>query len=136
MARKKYRNPAKGENTVIGKGTIIDGGITSDAMVIRVDGTVNGGIITEGDIIVGTDGIIKGDIKAASLILAGEITGNVDAPHRIEIEAGAKLIGDISTEILSMDETAILRGNVNMASGEEATETEAVEEKKEDKENE
>ncbi len=119
MGRKKYKNPAKGENTVIGSGTVINGGITSDSMVIRIDGKVNGEIVSKGEIIVGTNGIILGDVEAASLIIAGEIKGNVNVSHRLDMEAGAKILGDVKTSLLSISETAILQGKVSMPVSEE-----------------
>ena len=122
----KKRNKAKGESTVIGKGTTINGTVVSDAIIMRVDGVINGDVTTDGDIIVGCDGIIVGDIKAHSLILAGKIEGNVDLQYRLEMEAKGTLMGDVNTSLLSIDETAVLNGTINMAM--------AVNTKKDDKE--
>lgn len=114
MKRKKFRNTAKGENTVIGAGTVINGPIVSDSMIMRIDGTVNGNVSTKGELIVGTNGIIKGGVEASSIELAGKINGNTTVKNRIAIEAKGELIGDVVTEILSIDETAILQGHVTM----------------------
>ena len=111
----KKKNKAKGESTVIGKGTTINGPVVSDAIIMRVDGVINGEVTTDGDIIVGCDGIIVGDIKAHSLILAGKIEGNVDLQYRLEMEAKGTLMGDVNTSLLSIDETAVLNGTINMA---------------------
>lgn len=114
MKRKKFRNTAKGENTVIGSGTVVNGPIVSDSMIMRVDGTINGTVTTKGELIVGKNGIIGGNVDALSLALAGKIKGNVTVQNRVEIEAKGELIGDVVTEILSIDETAILQGYVSM----------------------
>ncbi|MBQ0027870.1 MAG: polymer-forming cytoskeletal protein [Lachnospiraceae bacterium] len=111
---RRNKNLAKGENTVIGAGTVISGGVTSDSMVMRIDGQIEGGINTKGDLIIGEKGTVNGDVKASSLTLAGVVNGNVDAVNKITIEAGGKLYGNINTELLAIDETAILQGNVNM----------------------
>ena len=111
----KKKNKAKGESTVIGKGTTINGPVGSDAAIMRVNGRLNGEVTTDGDIIVGCDGIIVGDIKAHSLILAGKIEGNVDLQYRLEMEAKGTLMGDVNTSLLSIDETAVLNGTINMA---------------------
>ena len=111
----KKKNKAKGESTVIGKGTTINGPVVSDAIIMRVDGVINGEVTTDGDIIVGCDGIIVGDIKAHSLILAGKIEGNVELQYRLEMEAKGTLMGDVNTSLLSIDETAVLNGTINMA---------------------
>lgn len=128
---RRNKNIAKGENTVIGSGTIISGNIEADAMVMRIDGKVDGKVTTKGDLIIGQDGSVEGDVTAASLILAGSVNGNVNCEHKITIEAGGKLIGDINTELLAMDETAILQGRVNMVITQEKED--AVDNKKEKK---
>lgn len=110
----KSKNKAIGENSVIGAGTVVNGSIKSDAMVFRVDGKVLGDIVTEGELVIGTDGVVEGNIIASSLMLGGKLTGDADVKHRIEIEAGGELLGDINTELLAMDETAVLIGRVNM----------------------
>ncbi len=118
MARKN-KNRATGENTIIGAGTVVGGGIVSDATIIRIDGKINGGVETKGELIIGPDGEVHGDVTAHSLILAGKIIGNTKVTHRVEIEAGGKLIGDIETELLAMDETAMYQGRVTMKGLEE-----------------
>ncbi len=135
MAKKNRGNVANGENTVIGAGTTISGDIVSDSAIIRVDGQVNGGVNTKGDLVVGPTGVISGDVVASSVNLAGKITGDVDAAKKIEIEAKGKLLGNIKTQLLAMDETAVIQGNVNMTEEEETEEKDKKDESddKEDK---
>lgn len=132
---KKHKNPAKGENTVIGAGTVINGGITSDAMVVRIDGKVDGEILSKGEIIVGTDGIILGNVDAASVVVGGEIKGNVKATVRLELESGAKLTGDVKTPLLAVSETAVLQGSVSMTSNSDSSNEKAENSTENDKEN-
>ena len=144
MGRKNRGNVATGENTVIGAGTTVNGNIVSDSAVIRVDGQVNGGINTKGDLVIGTMGVVSGDVVASSVNLAGKIVGDVEASNKIEIEAKGKLLGDIRTKLLAMDETAVLQGKVNMSEEENASDnkendaesegTSEEEDKKEDSE--
>ena len=125
MSRKK-KNQAKGEHTVIGKGTVINGDITSDAAIIRVDGEVRGGINTKGDLVVGVGGLVKGDVTAADLVLCGEILGDVVVSYKVDIEAKGKLTGDITTHLLAIDENAVIQGKVTMITDEAAKEPETV----------
>ena len=119
MARKNRGNVANGENTVIGSGTTVNGDIVSDSAIIRVDGQVNGGVNTKGDLVIGGMGIVNGNVYASSVNLAGKIVGDVEAANKIEIEAGGKLLGNIQTKLLAMDETAVIQGRVNMTPEEE-----------------
>ena len=114
MSRKNRGNVANGENTVIGAGTTVNGDIVADSAIMRVDGQVNGGITTKGDLVVGPSGVINGNVTASSLNLAGKVLGNVDADNKVEIEAKGQIIGDITTKLMAMDETAVIKGRVNM----------------------
>ena len=121
MGRKNRGNVATGENTVIGAGTTVNGDIVSDSAVMRVDGQVNGGINTKGDLVIGTMGVVSGDVVASSVNLAGKIVGDVAASNKIEIEAKGRLLGNIQTKLLAMDETAVIQGKVNMPDDESAS---------------
>ena len=121
MGRKNRGNVATGENTVIGAGTTVNGNIVSDSAVMRVDGQVNGGINTKGDLVIGTMGVVSGDVVASSVNLAGKIVGDVAASNKIEIEAKGRLLGNIQTKLLAMDETAVIQGKVNMPGDESAS---------------
>lgn len=118
MGFRKSNNAVKGENTIIGSGTVIGGSIVSDSALMRVDGEVKGGIDTKGDLIIGTGGIVRGDVVAANLNLGGEVTGNATITEKIDIEATGKLIGDITTNLLSIDEKAVIQGKVTMRKAE------------------
>lgn len=134
MARKNRGNVANGENTVIGSGTTVNGDIVSDSAIIRVDGQVNGGVNTKGDLVIGSMGIVNGNVYASSVNLAGKIVGDVEATNKIEIEAKGKLLGNIQTKLLAMDETAVIQGQVNMTADEE--EEDKAESKDKDKDTE
>ncbi len=118
MAKKNRGNVANGENSVIGAGTTVNGDIVSDSAIIRVDGQVNGGVNTKGDLVIGAMGVVNGDVVASSVNLAGKISGDVEAANKIEIEANGKLLGNIKTKLLAMDETAVIQGMVNMTADE------------------
>ena len=118
MAKKNRGNVANGENSVIGAGTTVNGDIVSDSAIIRVDGQVNGGVNTKGDLVIGAMGVVNGDVVASSVNLAGKIAGDVEAANKIEIEANGKLLGNIKTKLLAMDETAVIQGMVNMTADE------------------
>ncbi len=133
MGRKNRGNVATGENTVIGAGTTVNGNIVSDSAVIRVDGQVNGGINTKGDLVIGTNGIVSGDVVASSVNLAGKIVGDVEASNKIEIEAKGKLLGNIQTKLLAMDETAVIQGKVNMSNDEGDTDKKSADTDTDDK---
>lgn len=99
--------------TLIGYGAECNGDFSAKGSA-RVDGCVNGNVTVTGTLIVGVTGSINGDISAQSVIIGGEVIGNVKAAERTELTQTARLIGDITTEIIVIDEKAIFQGGCNM----------------------
>lgn len=111
--KEKEMEAAKSKvETILGEGTKIEGELYTKGS-IRVEGEVKGNIQAEGDLFVGEKGVIKCEIKGRNVIVAGVIEGNITATQKIEIMSGGKLIGDIRTNILKIEEGAIFKGNSN-----------------------
>jgi cytoskeletal protein CcmA (bactofilin family) len=99
--------------SVVGAGLIVEGEFTSDDEVI-VDGTVRGTLSTGEAVSVGGDGVVEADLAALSVSVAGQVTGNVNASARVDIQAGGRLIGDVKASRLTIADGASFRGNVDM----------------------
>jgi len=110
--RKRAREYANIES-VISEGVEIKGDITSQSSV-RLDGKVDGKIQIKGDLIVGEKGYIKGEVKATNLMLAGKIEGNAAALGRFEITAVGKMFGDVTCNLLTIEEGGQLDGTTKM----------------------
>lgn len=110
--RKKNSLKAK-ISTILGKGCVLNGDFNAEGSA-RIDGTVNGNVNVRGMLILGVGGKIIGDIDATGVIIGGHVIGNIDAPEKLEISAHAKVIGDIKTKILVIDEKAIFQGKCDM----------------------
>lgn len=100
-------------STIIGMSAECNGDFTADG-AIRIDGTVNGNVIVTDTVIVGASGCINGDIHAQKVVIGGEVYGNLDVPEKVELTSTARLIGDITTNGLVIDEKAIFQGSCNM----------------------
>ncbi len=107
------KNEATKINTIIGTGTIICGEFTSEASV-RVDGTIDGDVKVSGSLIVGAKGKINGNVEAARATIGGEVSGDIIALEKIEITETAKVLGDIKTNVIVVDEKAIFQGKCDM----------------------
>ncbi|MDE6641006.1 MAG: polymer-forming cytoskeletal protein [Acetatifactor sp.] len=99
--------------TLIGRDAECNGDFSAKGSA-RVDGCINGNVTVTGTLIVGVTGNINGDITAQSTIIGGEVIGNVTSAERTELTQTARLIGDITTEIIVIDEKAIFQGGCNM----------------------
>lgn len=99
--------------TLIGKDAECNGDFSAKGSA-RIDGCVNGNVTVTGALIVGVTGSINGDVTAQSAIIGGEIIGNVTAAERTELTQTARLIGDINTSVIVIDEKAVFQGGCNM----------------------
>jgi cytoskeletal protein CcmA (bactofilin family) len=99
--------------TVIGPGLSVEGELTSEDEVV-VHGTFRGSLSSSGAVSVGSDGVVEADVGAASISVAGQLTGNVNAEDRVDIQAGGRLIGDVKASRLTIADGASFKGNVDM----------------------
>ncbi|MCI8727789.1 MAG: polymer-forming cytoskeletal protein [Hungatella sp.] len=100
-------------NTIIGDNSKIEGLLlTSDST--RVDGLLQGKILSESSVIIGEHGVIRGDIKAVDILIAGTVYGNIRADSKIEITGTGRVLGDMFTKTLVIDEGASFKGNCTM----------------------
>lgn len=107
----------KGETTeiktILGKGCVVGGDFSCETGA-RIDGTVEGNVKVVGQLIVGESGVIRGDVECTAMVLGGIIVGDVLAPERAELIATAKLMGDLKTAAIVIDEKAIFQGKCDM----------------------
>ena len=65
-------------------------------------------------VIVGASGCINGDINAQKVVIGGEVYGNLNVPEKVELTSTARVIGDITTSGLVIDEKAVFQGRCDM----------------------
>lgn len=99
--------------TIIGKDAECNGNFNSSGTV-RVDGTLNGDLTVSETIILGATGVINGDISCKVAIIGGEIIGSINAPEKTELTSTARVLGDITTNTIVIDEHAVFQGSCNM----------------------
>jgi cytoskeletal protein CcmA (bactofilin family) len=100
-------------NTIIGKDTVFTG--TFDVKgAIRIDGSVKGKIICNDIVTVGAGGHVEADIEAVAAVIAGKVTGNINASERIELQAKSDIEGDLRTKSLVVEQGALFCGACRM----------------------
>ncbi len=99
--------------TFLGKGTEFEG-ILESFGALRIDGHFKGEISGEASLVVGEGAKIESDIHVSRLLNSGEIKGSVVAKKRVEICEPGKVLGNIRTPSLVMDEGAIMEGHCRM----------------------
>lgn len=112
MLTKKKETEVK-ISTLIGSGARMDGDFTASGSA-RIDGCVDGNVTVEGLLIVGACGAISGNVTADAVLIGGEVLGNVEAAKKTELTGTAKVLGDITTAVIVIDEHAVFQGKCNM----------------------
>jgi cytoskeletal protein CcmA (bactofilin family) len=100
-------------NAFLGEGTAFKGILTFEGSV-RIDGRLEGEIFTKDTLVVGKGAEVKADIHAGAISVTGEVRGNITVERKVELHAGARLFGDISTPSLIMAEGVIFEGSCTM----------------------
>ena len=98
----------------IGKSVVIKGELTGSED-LTVEGTVEGSInLREHALTIGPNGKIKAQVFAKSVIVLGEVTGNVTASDKVDIRDNGSVDGDIIAPRVAIAEGAHFRGTVDM----------------------
>jgi cytoskeletal protein CcmA (bactofilin family) len=105
--------PANNANS-IGKSVKVKGDIYSKEDLF-VDGTVEGTLeASENKITIGPHGTIQATIKAREVLVLGTIQGDVEAIERLEIRKDAKLLGNIRTARIVIEDGAYFKGSIDI----------------------
>ena len=120
MPSGRYEPEARGSSATIGKAVKIIGQIHSKED-LYVDGDVEGTVeAPEHRLTVGPNGTVHATVKAREVVALGSIQGNVEAAERIEIKKEAKLIGDIRTARIVIEDGAYFKGSIDIVKAEPA----------------
>jgi len=106
--------PLSADLAQIGKSVIIKGEL-SGSEDLYVDGQVEGSIaLKNNSLTVGPNGSVKATVDAKAVVVQGKLEGNVQASDRVELRKSAVVTGDISTQRISIEEGAYLKGKVDI----------------------
>ncbi|PYV62984.1 MAG: cell shape determination protein CcmA [Acidobacteria bacterium] len=112
--------PLTGELAQIGKSVVIKGDL-SGSEDLYVDGQVEGSIsLKTNSLTVGPNGQVKASVEAKGVVVQGKLEGNVAASDRVELRKSAVVTGDISTQRISIEEGAYLKGKIDIQGKAEA----------------
>ena len=104
----------------IGKAVKINGQIYSKED-LYVDGDVEGTIeLQEHRLTIGPNGKVHSSVKAREVVVLGNIQGNVDASDKLEIRKDARLVGDIKTARIIIEDGAYFKGSIDIVKPEMA----------------
>jgi len=109
----QYASESRGP-AVIGKSVMIKGQIFSRED-LTIDGEIDGSVeLHEHRLTVGPNGKLQAGVKAREVVVLGTIHGNVEASDKIDIRKDAKLVGDIKTTRIVIEDGAYFKGSIDI----------------------
>lgn len=116
----------KDKCTIIGPTIAIRGKVKADEdLVIR--GRIDASISSTKLVHVDKDGVVKANVEAESVLISGVVVGDVTASARVELMGTARVVGDIASPLLVINDGARLRGKIDMPAVDKAMEERYVE---------
>lgn len=97
----------------LGKDTTFEGKMIFEG-IARLDGKFHGEIFSGEVLIIGETAAVNAEIKVGTLIVDGEVSGNVSAALKIEIHSTGKLHGNITAPTLVIEQGGFFEGSCNM----------------------
>jgi cytoskeletal protein CcmA (bactofilin family) len=99
---------------LLGAGAQFEGKLTFKGTV-RIDAKFVGSIVTNDVLVVGERAKIDAEITCGTVVVHGEVNGNVKAKDGVDLRRSAKVHGNIETSSLAIEKGALLQGEVKMA---------------------
>jgi cytoskeletal protein CcmA (bactofilin family) len=106
-------------NALLGRGSEFEGKLTFEGTV-RIDGKFTGTIVTNDVLVVGEGAKIGAEITCGTIIVHGEINGNIKARSMVELHHPARMRGNIETPVLMVEKGVIYEGQTKMEGVEKA----------------
>jgi cytoskeletal protein CcmA (bactofilin family) len=107
------------EQATIGRTLVIKGEL-SGAEALYIDGRVEGKItLPDHRVTIGRNGSAQANITAREVVVMGKVNGNIDCTDRVDIRAEGSVTGDVTTMRISVEDGAVLKGGIQVRSGEQ-----------------
>ncbi len=97
------------------KESIIAAGLTFEGKIegsghVRISGRFKGDVHVDGTLTVESGAHLAGAVRAGSVVVAGEIEGNIEGAQRVELHQSGVVNGDVSAGALVVADGARMRG--------------------------
>ncbi len=109
-------NPGNAEqpSTRLGKNSRISRNLSFEGTVL-IEGHVEGEINTRDSILIGETAVVNAELTASSVVITGNVTGDITALRRVEIRAPGRVYGKVTTPSLIIHEGVVFDGQCLMS---------------------
>lgn len=108
------KNDSSESNSIIGEGSYFKGEFTLKG-TLRVDGCYEGERLEVDTLIIGQTGKIKSNIKSVYTVIEGIVIGDIEATSRIMLMPTSRVLGEIRTPELIIQNGVVLEGSCIIA---------------------
>lgn len=119
-SKEKISKPVETIDTLIGSGSVLQGDLEFTGG-LRVDGHIRGHVSAQdsnnGTLVLSESGVIEGDLNVPHVVINGTVKGNISSKVHVELQANAKIEGDIHYKAVEMELGAVLNGSLVSDSG-------------------
>jgi cytoskeletal protein CcmA (bactofilin family) len=114
------RNVHRGEpaESIIASDITIEGKIEGSGH-IRLAGRFKGDVHIQGDLTIDAGSKLTGSVRANTVIISGEIEGNIESAQRVELLDSGVLTGDLKAGTVSFAAGSRMRGRAEFGWGDE-----------------
>ena len=103
---------------VLGKSVVVNGQIYGRED-LTIDGEVEGTVeLQENRLTIGPNGKVVATIKAREVVVLGTVHGDIETREKIEIRKEAKMVGDIRTARIVIEDGAYFKGSIDIVRAE------------------
>jgi cytoskeletal protein CcmA (bactofilin family) len=111
LSRARKPSASRGSlGALIGEGCHIEGRCLLTGTVM-LDGTFRGELACVDTLIIGEQASVSASVRSATVIVNGEVRGNVEATERIELARSGRVVGDLRAPVIVLEEGASLEGH-------------------------
>jgi cytoskeletal protein CcmA (bactofilin family) len=118
MFERRKPKPQKRIDSLIGAGTTVRGDVVFSGG-LRIDGTVEGNVTTAdgqtGTLVVSEQARIRGKVSVSHVVVNGAVEGPILARDYLELQAKARVDGDVTYRSLEMQVGAVVEGRLDHA---------------------
>ena len=95
------------------EGSEIEGKYTFTGTVL-LNGKFQGEIASPDTLIIGERGVVNASVRAGTLVVNGELVGDIHASERVELAGNARVYGDLESPVVVLEEGVIFEGRCRM----------------------
>ncbi len=85
---------------------------------VRIAGSFKGDVNVQGNLTIEVGARVTGQVRASTVIVGGELHGNIEAAARVELQETGMVVGDVKAGSLTVAAGSRMRGQVEFGWGE------------------